>query len=121
FHTHPIGLAAIGALVMLTLALRPFAPHRRWCLRALPIIAIGTIPWLAIASRGYSENTFVFRTVDQLPPRFAQFAIEFASVTPLVGIVVLFALLMAQARRRRAPAAPVFSPGERWLVVVLVA
>lgn len=119
FHTHPIGLAAIGALVMLTLALRPFTPQRRWCLRALPIIAIGTIPWLAIASRGYGENTFVFQSAGQLPPRFAQFAIECASVTPVVGIIVLFAILWA--RRRRVRTAPMFSLGERWLVVVLVA
>jgi 4-amino-4-deoxy-L-arabinose transferase-like glycosyltransferase len=130
FHTHPIALAAVGALTTLTLTLRPFAPHRRWCLRSLPFIAIGTLPWLLVASRGYGENTAVFNSLGQLAPRALQFLVECASVMPLVGIAVLLVVVWRQRSRddrgrtnRRATSmpAPIFSVGERWLIITLLA
>lgn len=128
FHTHPIGLAVVGALTLLTLTLSPFAAYQRWCLRALPIIAAGTVPWLVLAWRGYGENTDLLDSADKLLPRLAQFGIECASVAPVVGIVVLF--LVLRVRRGRTPARraagtarrlPIFSADERWFVVALCA
>jgi hypothetical protein len=130
FHTHPIGLAAVAALAALTLVFVPFRPMRPWMLRALPIVAVLTIPWLFAAWRGYGENTFVLQSPAQLLPRLAQFAVECASVAPLVGIVALFAVIVVRRRRAggesrsshgRAASRSAFSAGERSLILAIVA
>jgi 4-amino-4-deoxy-L-arabinose transferase-like glycosyltransferase len=98
FHTHPIGLAAVGALAAVTVVFVPFRPMRRWMMRALPIVAVLTVPWLFAAWRGYGENTFVLQSPVQLLPRLAQFGVECASVAPLVGIAALFAFVFVRPR-----------------------
>lgn len=101
FHTNPIGLVPIGVLGILTLIYRPFAPQRRWFWLATPAILILTLPWLALARGGYSENTQQVQSIGQFFERFAQYLIECASVTPLIGSIVLLAICLMRSRDQR--------------------
>ncbi len=92
FHTHPLGVVPVGVLGILTLIYRPFAPQRRWLCLAAPAIAILTLPWLALARGGYAENTQQVHSIGQFFERFAQYLIECASVTPLIGSIVLLGI-----------------------------
>ncbi len=66
FHSHPIALAPIGALGLLTLVYAPLREHRRGFWRAAPIIAAFTLPWLVIARSGYAENTGMLKSIGAL-------------------------------------------------------
>ncbi len=103
FHTHPIGLVAVGVLGVLTLIYRPFAGQRRWFWMATPAILIFTLPWLALARGGYSENTQQIHSIGEFFARFAQYLIECASVTPLIGSIVLLAICLMRSRGQRNP------------------
>ena len=94
FHIHPIGIVPAGVLAILTLVHRPFAPQRRWLWLALPVVVVFTIPWFAFARAGYTENALLVPSVRDFFARFAQYLIECASVTPLVGIVALSVVLL---------------------------
>jgi hypothetical protein len=100
FHTHPIGLVVVGVLGILTLIYRPFAAQRRWFWLATPAILILTLPWLALAHGGYSENTQQIQSVGQFFARFAQYLIECASVTPLIGSIVLLGICLMRSRNQ---------------------
>jgi Dolichyl-phosphate-mannose-protein mannosyltransferase len=96
FHTHPIGAVLVGALGALTLVYRPFAAQRRWLWIALPIIAVFTLPWSALAGAGYSESMGSAHSGVQFSGRIVQFMIETASVTPLVGALILLSINLIQ-------------------------
>ena len=100
FHIHPIGIVPVGVLAIFTLLHRRHAPHRRWFWFAVPAIVAFTIPWFALARTGYAENAALVPSIRDFFARFAQYLIECASVTPLVGVVALFAVLLIQCRRR---------------------
>jgi hypothetical protein len=92
----------------------------------MPLVALGTAPWLVGATTGYVEGFAPSVEVATLLARLAQFAIEAASVTSLLGIVGLVVALRRRAsgagsRRRRGAAPTVFSPKERELAMALVA
>jgi len=137
FHSHPIALAPMLALGVLTFLYPPFFDKRRWFLRALPIVAVLTLPWFAFATQGYAENTGLLKNAGTFFPRLGQFAIEFASVTPIVGVLVLIAVIWRQrsalrttATRKSTPASrrparqstsSLSTPDERGLIVALAA
>jgi len=99
FHTHPTGIVSVAVLGILTLIYSPFSDQRRWFWFAFPAIVVLTIPWFALAHAGYTENTAPLRTIGEFFVRLTQYLIECASVTPLIGIVVLCAILMMRWRR----------------------
>lgn len=116
FHTHPIGIVPILALGGLTLVDSSFAAQRRWYWLTLPAILALTTPWFFQARTGYTENTVLVPSVRDFFLRLIQYLIECASVTPLLGIAVLglFVLIVRPVAKR-------FQPGERALLVVIVA
>jgi 4-amino-4-deoxy-L-arabinose transferase-like glycosyltransferase len=131
FHSHPMGLTAMGGLAVLT-ALHPaFRSQRVWFWRAAPLVAALTLPWFFMVGAGYSENTAWLGDVGTFLPRVGQFAIECASVTSIVGTAVLFFVVRRRARARARPAlrsgrsasprATVFTTEERSLAVPLIA
>jgi hypothetical protein len=67
----------------------PFRPRRRWILISAPLIAAATLPWIVLAHRGYAENSKLAHSLQQLCGRLIQYLIECASVTPLIGILLL--------------------------------
>ena len=99
FHIHPIGIVPTGVLAIFTLLHRSFAPQRRSFWLALPAIIVFTIPWFALARTGYTENAALVPSIRDFLARFAQYSIECASVTPLVGIVVLVLVLLVHRRQ----------------------
>lgn len=99
FHIHPIGIVPVGVLAILTLLHRPFATQRRSLWLALPGVIAFTIPWFALARTGYTENAALVPSIGDFFARFAQYSIECASVTPLVGIVVLSLVLLIHRRQ----------------------
>jgi hypothetical protein len=104
FHTHPYGLAPVVALGALSLVYRPFAAQRRWVLFSAPAIALLTLPWLALsslASSGSALNTTAAASFGEFIERCAQAFIECTSVTPLIGSVVLFLIVVLSVRWKR--------------------
>ncbi len=128
FHCHPSGIAPLAALAVLALVYKPFKIYRRWLWISLPFIAALTLPWFALARDGYAENTTFLKDWHLLVPRLLQFLIECGSVTPVVGVVVLFAWLWIrqwrktpQAKRKiRNVSFEVLKNGERDLMVVVL-
>ena len=105
FHSHPIALAPLVAMGVMTFVSPTFRPQQPWLLRALPIIGVFTVPWLVIAEAGYGEATSPMADVSVFLPRLLQFLIEVGSVTSIVGVGVLLIVL---ARKRS-----VFTKGRR--------
>ena len=101
FHTNPLAIVIVAACGCLTLFAPSFLPQRRWCLWATPAIAIFTIPWIALARRGYEENADLVHSVGQFFARFLQSLIECASVTPLIGALLLALLALFRSRGPR--------------------
>jgi 4-amino-4-deoxy-L-arabinose transferase-like glycosyltransferase/tetratricopeptide (TPR) repeat protein len=99
FHAHAIGLAAVGALGLLTLLYPPFSRCRRWFWPAALGVALYAAPWLAVSREGYTQNTMPLDVISRFVPRLLQFVIECASVTPLVGVLALGVILHRQHRR----------------------
>jgi hypothetical protein len=89
FHTHPIGLAVLLALGILTLVNRSFAPTRRLFWPAAAAIGLYAAPWLVLSRDGYARNMMPIQGLRAFLPRLLQFGIECASVTPLVGLAML--------------------------------
>lgn len=99
FHTHPFAIVAVGVLGVLTLVYPSLAPQRRWFWLASPGILLFTVPWLALARSGYAEQSETVHSAGQFFGRFAQYIIECASVTPLLGIT--FLLLICAMRSKK--------------------
>lgn len=93
FHSHPIALAPLAAMGVMTFISRPFRPQQAWFLRSLPFIGLLTLPWLVIADSGYSEATSPVSDLRVFFLRVLQFLIEAGSVTSIVGIGVLLVTL----------------------------
>jgi len=117
FHIHPLGLVLVGILALLTLLYPPLASRRRWFWPVLPAIIAFTVPWFGFARAGYTENSAPVRSVGDFVARFGQHLIECASVTPLIGVVVLTIFLAA----RRGFAHGSFEPRERDFLFVILA
>jgi 4-amino-4-deoxy-L-arabinose transferase-like glycosyltransferase len=125
FHSHPFGIALIGALG-LSLVYPSFAAQRRWFCFAAPVIAVFTIPWIALAHHGYSENSQLVTSAPQFCGRLLQYLIECASVTPLFGIAILGVIcgvcsaVQRQTEQVKEPEirAPVLNPDELGLLFV---
>ena len=101
FHSHPFGIVFVSALGLMTLVYPPFAPQRRWFYLAGPVIAAFTVPWIAMAHHGYSENSQLVRSAPQFFGRLIQYLIECASITPLIGIGIVSILCGARSVLRR--------------------
>jgi 4-amino-4-deoxy-L-arabinose transferase-like glycosyltransferase len=125
FHTSPFGLAPLGVLGLLTLVYRPFYPQRRWFWLAMPAVAILTLPWLVQARSGYAEHGEALGSAGEFFGRFAQYLIECASVTPLIGIAILFLAGFVRSRwlrkesgHRHASSSPLPNPEEVGLILL---
>ena len=90
FHAHPIGIAPVIALGFLTLLDRNFSLQRHWYWLSFPLILVLTVPWLFLARTGYTENAALVSSGRDFALRLFQYLIECTSVTPLIGIAVLF-------------------------------
>jgi hypothetical protein len=134
FHSHPIGLVPVAALGLLTHVYPPFRAHRAWFWRAMPAVALFTIPWIVIGRAGYTETTSMLGDLDKFLPRLGQFVVEAASVTSLLGVALLAIWLKRRGprtspaapgnRRRKAaapPAAALCTPDELALIVAITA
>jgi hypothetical protein len=93
FHAHPIGIVPVIALGFLTLVDQSFSSQRRWYWLSLPVILALTTPWFLLARAGYTENASLVSSARDFALRLIQYLIECSSVTPLVGIVILFLLM----------------------------
>lgn len=105
FHTHPYGLVPVVALGSLTLIHRPFAPQRRWLWFAALPIALFTLPWIALSPSASGVNTDPLRSAGEFLERITQCAIEFTSVTPLIGTLILLLVCLTRAwleKRKRS-------------------
>jgi hypothetical protein len=89
FHAHAIGLAAVAMLGVVSLVYRPARPMRRWFWPAAIVIVLYATPWLIWSQPGQATNTAPVTSVWQLFPRLLQFAFDYASVAPVIGVVVL--------------------------------
>jgi 4-amino-4-deoxy-L-arabinose transferase-like glycosyltransferase len=89
FHSHPFGIVPVGVLALLSLVHPQFTVQRRCFYFAGPVIVVFTLPWIALAHRGYGENSKLVTSVAQFFGRLIQYQIECASVTPLIGIAIL--------------------------------
>ena len=122
FHTHPIGLAAVVALALLTMVYEPLYGSRR-AVHAAAVVVCYAVPWMIASQAGYARNTSLLADAALFFPRAMQFGAEWISVAPLAGLIALY-LAARFAARHRAPAprrqdrkpAPVFAPAERNLV-----
>jgi 4-amino-4-deoxy-L-arabinose transferase-like glycosyltransferase len=134
FHSHPIGLAPIVAMGVLTLVYGPFRPKRRAFWRAMPVVAAGTVPWLFVASQGYTEATDLLTETSRFLPRMAQYLVEAVSVSSLAGAAALAVVLrwrlkrtaarvVVSSRKKRAPATAfrLLAPEARALTVTIFA
>ncbi len=116
FHTQPIGIVAVLALGGLTLIDSSFASQRRWYWVTVPAIFALTTPWFLLARSGYTENAVLVPSVHDFVLRLVQCLIECASVTPLIGIGVLFLFVLVTRT-----AAQRFQGSERALLVTTLA
>jgi 4-amino-4-deoxy-L-arabinose transferase-like glycosyltransferase len=123
FHTAPAGLALLAGLGLLTLVYVPCRPYRRWFWRSIPVIGALTLPWLLIGRAGYAQNTTPVPALDRLGPRALQFLIEWASVAPVVALLVLLGVVLARHYRQPAASRPrrIFAPGEHMLLMLAAA
>ena len=131
FHSHPIGLVAVLALGAASLAYPPYRVHWPWLWRGAAMAAPLTLPWLILARRGYSESTGLLRDISVLLPRLGQYIIEVASVTSVVGSILLLVVLwrrqsasrpaVRKSRSARLKRPPLLAVDERGLVVAITA
>lgn len=115
FHTHPYGIAPAAALCGLSLFYRPFAEQRRWVWFAGPAIALLTLPWLALSSlssSGSELNTTSAQSIGEFVERCVQAGIEYTSVTPLIGSIILIVATVGWRRLRKPKSDPLEQPPE---------
>jgi len=94
FHTHPVGTAILAALAVLTLTYSPFSGQRRWFWLACVPVFLFTVPWFFYARLGYTQMSTPLRAAGEFFARIIQYLFETASVTPLIGIIALFFVLL---------------------------
>jgi 4-amino-4-deoxy-L-arabinose transferase-like glycosyltransferase len=128
FHAHPIGIAAVSALGLVA-HMRPGFSARR-CLVGWAVMGVWAyaVPWMLVSSRGYQPNTTWLTSRADVVPRLLQFAVEYSSATPALGVLVLAAALGLAGRRRhqtrkarRVIAAAAVPMGESDLIVSALA
>jgi 4-amino-4-deoxy-L-arabinose transferase-like glycosyltransferase len=102
FYSHPVGTAVLVALALLTLTYSPLSGQRRWFWLACAPVLVFTVPWFFYARLGYTQMSTPLRTVGELFARIVQYLLETASVTPLVGIIALFSVILIQWRGGRS-------------------
>ncbi|HEX5068693.1 MAG TPA: glycosyltransferase family 39 protein [Vicinamibacterales bacterium] len=90
FHSHPLGIAPMVGLGVLTLLDPAFRPQRPWFWRAVPIVLALTLPWAWLAQGGYVANSKLTGDLMVLAFRAGQFLIECASVTAVLGAAAMF-------------------------------
>jgi hypothetical protein len=101
FHCVPFAIAPYFALGLTAFLYRPWAEQRRWFLISIPIVAVFTLPWLALARTGYSHDVDPLPSIAVFFGRCLQYVVECASVTPVIGIAILFLFCLARAKRGR--------------------
>ncbi|MEY2546007.1 MAG: hypothetical protein QOG48_1124, partial [Verrucomicrobiota bacterium] len=101
FHCMPFGIPPYVALGLTAFLYRPWAEQRRWFLISIPIVAVFTLPWLALARTGYSHDVDPLPSIAVFFGRCLQYVVECASVTPVIGIAILFLFCLARAKRGR--------------------
>jgi tetratricopeptide (TPR) repeat protein len=111
FHVHPLGLATVAALGTAT-AFADFAQQRRWFWPAAAVVFAYAVPWMALSRAGHAEAMSPITGFADVGWRLAQFAIEYGSVTPLVALVGLAAVMSWRRGRIR------IEPHERAVIVV---
>jgi len=116
FHTHPIGLAPVFALGALTFVSGTLSAQRRWFFLTLPATLALTLPWFALTPSGYSENAALVPSVRDFFIRLAQYGIEATSVTPLLGVIVLLAIVLISSSSWKS-----LQTGERNLLIAILA
>ena len=104
FHTHPIGIAPVFALGVLTLINESFSAQRRWFWTTFPVILALTVPWLGLAHTGYTENASLVSSFSEFFIRSTQYLIECSSVAPLIGVIVLLVTTLIASFWRRSEA-----------------
>ena len=107
FHAHPLGIATVAALAATTLICGECRALRRWVWPPAVAVALYAAPWLLLSRAGHAEAATAIDGIRDVVWRLGQFAIEYASVVPALGIL---ALALWHRRRRE-----VFSPDERRL------
>lgn len=101
FHAHPAGLVVLVVLGVMTVASPRLRARGRLFWPAAATVAAYCVPWLVASTAGYSENSSYLPEAGLIVARLLQFAVECASVTPLVGIAALLVALALRARRAR--------------------
>ena len=101
FHMHPYGLVPVFALGGLSFVYRQFAIQRRWVCLAAPVIALCTLPWLALSPAGAESNTTWVESPGDFAERLIQSLIECVSVTPLIGGLILLLICLGWNQLRR--------------------
>lgn len=105
FHTQPFGVVPLIAIGVFTFFHSALRQQRRWFWMTAPAILLCTAPWLLLATRGYGEGAQLAESAAQFAARLVQSLIETASVTPLIGVLLLFTV---RARFGREESALVF-------------
>jgi hypothetical protein len=105
FHAHAIGLATVAVLGVLTLVYPPAASRRRFFLPAALVVGLYATPWLLLSRAGQARSTDIVHGIGDFGHRLLQFAVEYASVTPIVGVAIVAAIVWWAVRHDRAPAA----------------
>ena len=104
FHAHPLGLAVLAALGLVSLMDASRRASRAFFWPAAAVVALYSAPWLWAAQRGYRPNLTLLTNLRLFVPRLLQFVVEAASVTPLVGVAALGLYVAWRRLLMRAPA-----------------
>src|SRR5262245_32099907 len=100
FHCHPLPtFATLGAFGVLAIAHPAFRAARRGFGLSLVPIAVLTLPWALLSSRGWQENSRLLLATSEILPRLQQFAYESSAAIPWLGWLLLAPFA---ARRLRA-------------------
>ena len=106
---------SVGALAVLTFISSDFRSVRRWCWPAALAVGVYAAPWVVVSQAGHSEAATPLLGVGDLIGRVAQFFVEYGSVAPLVGSILLATVLWWRSKGR-----PVLSIEERKFIVACV-
>jgi 4-amino-4-deoxy-L-arabinose transferase-like glycosyltransferase len=124
FHSHPFGIVFVGALSLVGVAYPSVPGQRRFLCWAGLVIALFTLPWIALVRFGYASESVPVSSAAQFGGRLIQYAIECASVTPLIGIAILTSIFaiswMSRARSAASRGQEEFPLDRRQLGLLLV-
>jgi Flp pilus assembly protein TadD len=122
FHAHALGLATVAALVVVTLVYPPAASRRRLFLPAAGGIGLYATPWLLVSHSGQARSTQMVHGIVDFGERLLQFAVEYASVTPVLGATIVAATVWWWGRRVHSETDNLRGvPAEKMLVVSIAA